>query len=286
MVPPKARSDDGRLSHQGFVPIIERVGAARPIVVAYHAVDPAWRSPLAISEQALEEQAAFFARRGFVGLTASNAERMTASGTLPSRAVVFTFDDAYATTARAADVLDAYGFRATVFAVTRFVGSGEPMSWYGVEDEDPGRMLPMGWDDLGALAGRGWEVGSHTCSHPLLTGLGSELLADELAESRELLAGHFGSCTAIAYPYGVADERVAAAARSAGYTVGFTLTRIFTADAPLLRPRVGLFEADRGVRLRAKLSRPALATRSSRLLRSARRFRRRSWIPAEPRTTA
>ena len=65
-----------------------------------------------------------------------------------------------------------------------------------------------------------------------------------------------------------------------------TLTRIFTADAPLLRPRVGLFEADRGARLRAKLSRPALATRSSRLLRSARRFRRRSWIPAEPRMMA
>ena len=286
MVPPKWRRDDGELSARRLLPIIERVRAVRPIVVAYHAVDAAWRSPLSISEQVLEEHAAYFASRGFVGLTATEAGRRTGSDDLPERVVVFTFDDAYASTVRAADVLAAYGYVATVFAVTRFAGRGQPMSWFGVEHEQPARMQPMGWDDLEALAGRGWEVGSHTHSHPLLTALGVDQLAEELVWSHDLLAERFGSCTSIAYPYGVADERVAEAAGLAGYSAGFTLTRIFTADAPLLRPRVGLFDTDRGARLRAKLSTPALAARRSRPLRLIRRFRKRSWIPTGPEVAA
>jgi peptidoglycan/xylan/chitin deacetylase (PgdA/CDA1 family) len=262
------------------------VRTARPIVLAYHAVDSAWRSPLSISESALEEQAAFFARRGFVGFTASEAERRADAHDLPVRSVVFTFDDAYASTARAADVLGAYGFPGTVFAVRRFVESGEPLSWFGVEGEQAGRMQPMGWGDLDALVGRGWEVGSHTDTHALLTTLDGDALNAELAGSRQALAARLGGCTSIAYPYGIADQRVAEAARSAGYVAGFTLTRIFTADAALLRPRVGLFDADRGMRLRVKLSPPALACRRSRPARLLRRVHRRPWIPSGPEVAA
>ncbi|HSJ93825.1 MAG TPA: hypothetical protein VK896_07295, partial [Gaiellaceae bacterium] len=56
-----------------------------------------------------------------------------------------------------------------------------------------------------------------------LAGLDDAGLTERLAEGRaglEELAGR--RLTAIAYPHGKADERVAAAARRAGFTAGFT----------------------------------------------------------------
>jgi peptidoglycan/xylan/chitin deacetylase (PgdA/CDA1 family) len=262
--------------------IIGGVGERRPLILGYHAVDSSWRSPLAISPGALAEQAEHLRRRGYVGLTASEAERRRLAGSLPERSVVFTFDDGYASTAQAATVLAEYGYPGTVFVVTNFADSGAPLSWFGVEHEDREQMQPMGWDELNALSGSGWEVGSHTTTHRLLTSAEEGALHRELADSRRRVIEQLGGCSALAYPYGMADARVAAAAAAAGYLVAYTLTMVETADQPLMRPRVGLSDNDCGVRLRVKLSRPMLTARRSgpaRLLRRARRAR--AWIPAQ-----
>jgi peptidoglycan/xylan/chitin deacetylase (PgdA/CDA1 family) len=256
------------------------VGARTPLVLAYHAVDSSWRSPLAIPKAALREQAAMLRRRGYIGLTASQAERLTADGSLPERAAVFTFDDGYASTERAAEVLADYGYPGTVFVVPPFVESGSPLSWFGVEHEESQHMRPLGWDQLSALSAAGWEVGSHTLTHALLTVADDAALSRELAESRSQVADRLGNCRAIAYPYGQADTRVAAAAREAGYEVGYTLTGAHTADEPLLRPRISLTGRDLGIRLHVKISPASRAARRSAAARLARRARRpRPWIP-------
>ena len=141
-------------------------------------------------------------------------------------------------------------------------------------------MRSLDWTGLGDLAAAGWEIGSHTCTHPLLTTLNDGELADELRASREMIANRLGACRALAYPYGVADSRVAAAARAAGYDVACTLTGVETADEYLRRPRLGMSAADRGVRLRVKTSDPARRLRRSSIARLARRCRRRrDWLP-------
>ena len=87
-------------------------------------------------------------------------------------------------------------------------------------------------------------------------------------------------CSTLAYPYGVADERIAAAAERAGYLAACTLRFVHSEDERYRRPRVGLSDADVGVRLHAQLSRPALRFRSSVAARSLRRIpRSRSWLP-------
>ena len=43
----------------------------RPLILAYHAVDSAWSSPLAVSEAGLDAHASYLHERGFVGLTLS-----------------------------------------------------------------------------------------------------------------------------------------------------------------------------------------------------------------------
>ncbi len=67
----------------------------------------------------------------------------------------------------------------------------------------------LGWggriDGAGAvrLAERGWEIGSHTMTHPVLTNVDDATLQQELAESKGALEQLTGTpCTAIAYPTG------------------------------------------------------------------------------------
>lgn len=253
-------------------------------MLAYHAVSATWSSPLAISEEALGHQAAHLRRRGYEGLTFAEAERRRGEGSLPQRAVVFTFDDGYASTLRAADALARHGYPGTVFVVTSFADSGEPLRWEGIEHElaDGGPELdPLGWDQLAGLVDRGWEVGSHTVTHPLLTDLSDAALRDELAESRRVVVERLGECRTIAYPYGQADDRVAAAAAAAGYTAACTLTGAHLHDEPHLRPRVNMTGADMGRRLALKVSPAGVGLRRSSAARTVRRLRRRrDWLPA------
>jgi peptidoglycan/xylan/chitin deacetylase (PgdA/CDA1 family) len=257
----------------------------RPLILAYHAVSSSWDSPLAVTEEALSQHASHLHRQGYVGLTLAESERQRASGRLPSRAVVFTFDDGYRSTVRAAEILGRYGYPGTVFTVTAFADSGASLSWAGIEHElrpaSAGDLAPLGWDELAALRDCGWEVGSHTVSHALLVGVDDSRLAAELADSQRTIADRLGRCETLAYPYGVADAHVAAAAQRAGYVAACTLTGAHVADQQYLRPRVGMASADTGARLRAKVSPLGVELRRSAAARTVRRLRRRrAWLPA------
>jgi peptidoglycan/xylan/chitin deacetylase (PgdA/CDA1 family) len=257
----------------------------RPLVLAYHAVSSSWRSSLAITEARLEEQLEYLKERGYVGFTMSEAERARSSGQLPLRSVVVTFDDGYASTMRAAPILEAVGFPGTVFVVTQFVSSGEFLAWEGITEwQQPktiGELRPLSWDDTAELAARGWEIGSHTISHPLLTRVDDQRLRYELEASRNTIERQLGSCSSLAYPYGQADVRVADIARKAGYDVACMLTFAHVADDPLRRPRIGLDDRDHGMRLAAQLSGIGQAARRSAFARLARKLHvRRTWLPS------
>lgn len=257
-----------------------RDSAHRPLILCYHAVSPTWRGPLAVSEAVLRTQLTYVKKRGYVGLTISDAERRRSEDTLPPRSVVVTFDDGFASTVRAAPILAELGFPGTVFLVTRFVESGEPLSWISqalrpdtIED-----LRPLTWRDAEELAASGWEVGSHTMTHPLLTGLDDESLRAELAESRVAIERRLGPCLSLSYPYGLADERVAAEAKRAGYEVASTLTFSHSVDEPHRRPRVGIGPTDTGMRLAVQVSGYGQAARRSVAAPLARAlYRRRTW---------
>ncbi|TMC46559.1 MAG: polysaccharide deacetylase family protein, partial [Chloroflexi bacterium] len=235
-----------RLTNQGvFRSGARRAGAGvrDPLILCYHAVSSTWPVPLATSEHALELHLSLLKQKGFVGLTFSDAERRRLAGTLPERSVVVTFDDGFLSTLRAKPLLDEVGFCATVFVVTEFVDLGKPLSWDGLRAGIDGRtdhaheLEPLGWDHLGALAESGWEVGSHTVTHPNLLHVDSERLERELRESRAVITRRVGACDTIAYPFGKADRRVADAAVDAGYVAGCTLDPVYRIDERYLRPR-------------------------------------------------
>jgi peptidoglycan/xylan/chitin deacetylase (PgdA/CDA1 family) len=95
--------------------------------------------------------------------------------------------------------------------------------------------------DVRALVAAGFDVGFHTVKHEALSTLADGELEAALRDGREELGAVVGKpLELISYPHGKADERVAAAARVAGFALGFTTSRsIVTADTdPLLVPRM------------------------------------------------
>jgi peptidoglycan/xylan/chitin deacetylase (PgdA/CDA1 family) len=256
----------------------------RPLVLGYHAVSSIWQTQLAVSETILRAQLEYLDTRGYVGLRLSDAEQRRRDGSLPRRSLVVTFDDGYASTMRAAPILASFGFPGTVFLVTDFVESGRPLSWPGIDElHRPGEeneLLPLSWAAAAELAAAGWEIGSHTMSHPLLTQVDDNRLQRELDGSRELIERRLGSCTSLAYPYGVADERVAAATEQAGYEVACMLTFAHFVDERFRRPRIGMASEDTHLRLAVQVSGLGQALRRSVIVRTARRLRRRRpWLP-------
>jgi peptidoglycan/xylan/chitin deacetylase (PgdA/CDA1 family) len=237
-----------------------------PLILCYHALSSRWHSSLALSTDVLASHLSRLRRRGFTGLTFRDAGRHRADGTLPARSVVVTFDDGYSSTLEALPVLDQLGFPATVFVVTRFVDSGLPLRWGGIEQwaENANELAPLGWTDLEKLVAAGWEVGSHTVTHPRLIDVDDRALEEELATSKALIEARLGRCDTIAYPYGLADERVAAVAARVGYAQGCTLSS-FTVDEPLRRPRIGMYPSDARWLTSVKLRRHATTVRSTRI---------------------
>jgi peptidoglycan/xylan/chitin deacetylase (PgdA/CDA1 family) len=62
------------------------------------------------------------------------------------------------------------------------------------------------------LASQGWEVGSHTRTHPNLTELSNKEITAELSQSKSCLERIAPGVSSLAYPFGACDARVRALA--------------------------------------------------------------------------
>jgi heparosan-N-sulfate-glucuronate 5-epimerase len=224
------------------------------LVLCYHAVSSHWPSVLAVTPERLREQLEFLVRQGYSGATFSQV----VAGELSVKAVAITFDDGYHSVLdHAFPILNEFGFPATVFVPTSLVGLSGPMSWRGIDKWTAGphedELRPMSWDELRSLRDAGWEIASHTCTHPRLTELGDAELQSELVTSREICTRELGAeCTALAYPYGAHDDRVVRAAGEAGYQAAGIVGP--APRQPLRWPRIGIYSFDRGARFRLKVS--------------------------------
>jgi peptidoglycan/xylan/chitin deacetylase (PgdA/CDA1 family) len=154
---------------------------------------------------------------------------------LPARAVILTFDDAYAALTRTAlPAMKRFGITAAIYVVSNEIGGIN--RW----DLDLGSApIPlMSAEEISYWSRQGFEFGAHSRSHCDLTTLSDEKLEDELAGSKRALEQLTPyQVTSFAYPYGAVDDRVAAAARR-HFKIAFTTlegTNTDATDALLLR---------------------------------------------------
>lgn len=235
------------------------------LILCYHAVSPTWESFLAVDPGRLRAQIRYLLRRGYRPKTLSDAFAEPLDG----RTLVVTFDDGYRSILdRGLPVLSDLGVPATVFVPTDLIdeaGLFRCMSedHLPVEEEE---IRCMSWSEVRRLADAGWEVGSHTRTHPHLPEIDDRRLAAELRSSRAICEERLQrSCETIAYPYGSYDGRVMAAGKESGYSLAVTLeSRLLEPIAgrgPLDLPREGIFRETR---------RPKYFVNTSRLVRRVR----------------
>ncbi len=231
-------------------------GIGDTLIICYHGISDSWPSPSAIPVERLERQLCHLLERGYRGTTFSDAVLARPRG----KTVAVTFDDAYRSIGEhAAPLLSRLGLPGTLFVPTQWVGRETPMAWWGIDRYVGGphetELLPLSWAEIAALSDAGWEIGSHTRSHPDLRTLEDDALDAELAGSRADIEGRLGRpCRAIAYPYGHLDGRVIRAAERADYLAGAALPLRIRGSRALEWPRVGIYANDSDARFRAKAS--------------------------------
>lgn len=159
---------------------------------------------------------------------------------LPRKPVVLTFDDGSAS------------IRRNALPVLR------KLRWPGVLNLKLGNVRSRGGitpAQIRALLGAGWELDSHTITHPDLTSLSAAALEHELNDSRWMIQRQFHvPANFFCYPSGRYDARVVAAVQAAGY-LGATTTRsgLGRRSEPFTLARVRVDGGDGAAGLRAKL---------------------------------
>lgn len=190
----------------------------RPVVLVHHGVGdpPPADDPvrLVVSPGHLRSQLRLLERLGYRFRT---MEEIAAGGHLPpaARTAAVTFDDGLATDLHVTvPALEELGVRGS-FYVNPGLWGEQHASITGAA----GRLLSR--DEARELSRRGMELGSHAMTHRDLRKLEDAELHDELARSKAEIEDITGTpCRVIAYPFGLHDERVEAAARDAGYELG------------------------------------------------------------------
>ncbi|MGP8216752.1 MAG: polysaccharide deacetylase family protein [Bacteroidia bacterium] len=106
--------------------------------------------------------------------------------------------------------------------------------------------LMMTWDDVKQLSSTGFTIGSHTHSHHLLPLMeNDEQIKYELLHSAERIKEKCGRVPeTIAYPLGIADQRVINLAKASGYKYGLIVEQRFyepSNDDIMAVPRVDIY---------------------------------------------
>lgn len=138
---------------------------------------------------------------------------------VPKAQVTFTFDDGMQSAyTQAAPALKKYGMTGVSYVTTGCVGMVKVPNTCAAEERTP----YMTWDQIKALQNTyGWEIGSHTVTHPLLASsdpdmnqpnkLTASQVDAELKNSKAALAAQGINATAFASPYGDYDPTTLAA---------------------------------------------------------------------------
>ncbi len=137
---------------------------------------------------------------------------------LPSKPVILTFDDGYdEILANAVPVLKEFGAKATMFVLG---DSGMRSNLWDADFVSKGVPL-LTTNSIVQLHKMGFEIGSHSLTHPHLNDLPEDQAWDEVLGSKQILEDLIGNPVDVfAYPFGITSKRLKTLVRAAGYQYG------------------------------------------------------------------
>jgi len=225
-----------------FAPLHPRALSARVTVLMFHDVVTSRGKGGVYFDSTVDEFNEildYFEKEGVHYLSMRDLhEHLVTGKEVPERSVVLTFDDNYlGFYENAWPVLKAKNIPSGMFVHTDFVGNAS------------GSHPKMTWAQLQELDASGLvEIGGHTCSHPGdLKSLPLDVQERELTESKSLLEKKLGHPVPfLAYPVGSADQQTIELAKSAGYTMAFTMKNGPAEESP------GVLEIQRTIQTKYK----------------------------------
>jgi peptidoglycan/xylan/chitin deacetylase (PgdA/CDA1 family) len=188
-------------------------------VLVYHNISAQDKGKLSIAAKTFDAQIRQLHDEGFQAISLADFVAFTAGRRqLPRKSVLLTFDDGYKSFVQyARPILKDYGFGATLFIYSDFIGAGSGLSW----------------QDLRTLSEQGYDVQAHSKSHANLRRKEGESEAAyakrieaELAYPLSLFKKNLPRpVDALAYPYGEMDDELVPFVAKYGYAVAFTVRR-------------------------------------------------------------
>lgn len=215
------------------------------LILAYHRVNPEIRDGLSISPSMLRQELAQLRARGWsnVVLEETLDERLPGD---TSKRFAITFDDGYQDNFfHAAPILDELDMRATVYLVSSYIDSDTPFPWVrpvvnGTFDESDLHMTTAQLHE--GLSAGVFTYGSHTRTHPLLSGLDHRRAYDEISGSRRELEDRLSiGIDTFCYPAGDFTSETVAVVQEAGYRAAVVTPNRYIQETDHTLHRVGIY---------------------------------------------
>jgi glycosyltransferase involved in cell wall biosynthesis/peptidoglycan/xylan/chitin deacetylase (PgdA/CDA1 family) len=179
------------------------------------------------SPELFARQMTFLRDHGYDVVSLKDAIGAMTAGENGKRRVVITFDDGYQDFyTHAFPVLERFGFKATIFVIS------------GLTADESGQSRTknfMTWQQVREVRTHGFEVGSHTVTHPELHSIGFEEVQREVRDSKKTIEDKLGGAVlSFSYPFAFPEHdrlfvrEVKAVLAASGYAQGVS-TMIGTA---------------------------------------------------------
>ncbi|HRA55217.1 MAG TPA: polysaccharide deacetylase family protein [Thermoflexales bacterium] len=174
-------------------------------ILMYHHIGAPRAGRFSVTPAKFAEQLKWLRDQGYRSVSIDDIASAAQGGPpLPPKPIAITFDDGWRDQYDIAlPLLKEFGFKATFFVVSGWVGRGRTL---------------MTWAELRDLRARGHWVGSHSVTHGAAAKQTDKVVAYEVIQSRNTISRELGGPpTIFAYPLGSIDARAEALARAAGY---------------------------------------------------------------------
>ncbi len=193
-------------------------------ILYYHRVEENISPKSGVSPNMFESQMEYLRKGKYSSVSFIDLENHISFGhPLPPRPIIISFDDGHLDIfTRAFPILKRFGFTATVFLVSDYIGKNA--EWDGIKK---GEDLPLiTRENIHEMMADGFHFGSHTRTHKKLIALSEEAAREEIEKSKEHLENLIQRpVRSFSYPYGDFNKKIIEMVKMAGYGAARTVLR-------------------------------------------------------------
>jgi peptidoglycan/xylan/chitin deacetylase (PgdA/CDA1 family) len=213
-------------------PLWKWLGKGRLRILQYHSVrdvPQGMKFPFNVTPAAFARQMEYLARNDYNIITFDELINYKQNGKkIPSKSVIITFDDGYVDNyLNAFPILKKHNFKATIFLVTDFIGSGRIFNWLKLDErlldnyqEEKSSWLPLNMQSILDMQAQGMSFGAHTKTHCALDLVEEDKAIDEIVNSRNYLEDVLSKPVIyFAYPFDRVNEKIKGLVKESGYKI-------------------------------------------------------------------